>query len=153
MKHIHGYCDSTILTGVNDIEQIANSSFRSSSSLRRVLVKPAANDSMETLISEECSRLIDRANYIVMFGLSFGRTDSMWWDNVSRNLNSNDRRVVIFDYGKDVDIRHNQFLLGEYRETTIKKIIPNLDQSRTSHVFYALNSDMFSSLTNIYQED
>lgn len=100
IKHIHGVVDLNMILGVNDISQISNEVFRTNSYILNALVKPEANRSAGHLLDYDCQRIIQNSKLICLFGLSFGKTDQIWWEMIGKRLLSNDCMVVIFAHFK-----------------------------------------------------
>ena len=99
LYHIHGVLDQTIILGVNDKSQIANEVFAEDDDIKDLLVKPQSNDAIRSLEAVYCQQLISRADVIILYGLSIGETDKLWWNLIGEKLKINkDTKVVIFKY-------------------------------------------------------
>ena len=99
LYHIHGVLDKTIILGVNDKSQIANEDFAEDEDIKDLLVKPQSNDAIRSLEAVYCQQLISRADVIILYGLSIGETDKLWWNLIGEKLKINkDTKVVIFKY-------------------------------------------------------
>lgn len=100
LLHIHGNLDDLIILGVNDVSQIMNESFRNIPELIEEFVKPEVNNGCENMKNETFSRYIREADIIVLFGVSVGITDSIWWQIIGERLdNPKDiLRVVYYPY-------------------------------------------------------
>ena len=153
VKHIHGVCDETILVGLNDASQMVNAKFRDNQRLIRKFIKPKTNETIGELVDVECQNLIRNANIICCFGLSFGKTDSIWWDMIINSLNSDSHRVIVYDYKADLDITNNKWELGDGKEEVCNRIFRNNSHHRLDQILYALNTDMFSGLTPCVKGD
>ena len=62
IKHIHGTIDNTILVGVDNIDQITKMDFRNNYAVQCKVVKPMANYSTESMVDDECLKIIDKIN-------------------------------------------------------------------------------------------
>lgn len=107
IMHLHGSLENMILIGVNDVSQIANEAFRESAELREEFVKPEINNGCENMVNESFSQLIHEAHVIVLFGVSVGKTDSVWWQAIGKRLDSlqDSLKVIYYPYDnlKDTD--------------------------------------------------
>lgn len=95
---VHGALSGTILMGVNDAGQIANELFSKNPDVCDFLVKPLANANIGTGFDFVGSDLIAMADLIVVFGMSIGETDRLWWANVAERMKSPNVRMIIFHY-------------------------------------------------------
>ena len=100
IEHIHGYVDDRPILGVNDIEQISNISLRESQEAIEAFVKPLHNRMLGHTRDEHCSREIQVANLICIFGSSIGETDKKWWKEIGTRLIKN-ARLIVFVRGKN----------------------------------------------------
>lgn len=100
--HVHGKKDSHPIMGVNDISQIKNESLAQDKNFARRIVKPLVNAAHRTLHEKECSDLITASHIIVVYGMSLGETDKLWWNKIIKWLHDEeDRQLVIFVYDKE----------------------------------------------------
>lgn len=100
--HIHGVLGQTIILGVNDETQIANEDFVGDDDIKDLLVKPQSNESMRSSEAIYCRQLVERADVIILYGLSIGETDRYWWELIGRRMLTNhDVRTVVFKYDED----------------------------------------------------
>lgn len=83
--HIHGLTDSPLI-GINDSTQISNEEFRTNLDVIEYLVKPEINSTLGHLIDRRAKEAIKDANLICIYGLSLGKTDSLWWELVGERL-------------------------------------------------------------------
>lgn len=102
--HIHGTLDNTMMTGVNDIDQIANERFREIDEIVDCCVKPAMNYNCKNGMNRFVRDLIKNTNIFVVFGMSIGATDARWWRKVvNRLLSYSDAFLVIVNYDRSYD--------------------------------------------------
>lgn len=102
--HLHGALDDKILVGVNDESQIANESFRSDEFLRASFIKPEINEGCMNSRNDSFSSKINNASIIVLFGVSVGITDNLWWQKIGERMNSKTPPLLLyfpFDPTKD----------------------------------------------------
>lgn len=104
MIHLHGTLDDMILLGVNDSSQIANEGFRSSNLLIEEFVKPEINNGCENMRNERVLSLIREADVIVLFGVSVGVTDSIWWHSIGEVIDNPYRNLHLIYYPFDPNL-------------------------------------------------
>ncbi len=94
--HIHGTLTEGMVLGVNDIEQIYNSSLKENPEFIDIFVKKRMNDNMGQKRTEDAKNMISTSQVICIFGMSIGLTDTMWWQEVMVWLKqSKDHRLII----------------------------------------------------------
>lgn len=100
--HIHGVLGKTIVLGVNDETQIANDDFITDDDIKDLIVKPQSNESMRSSEAIYCRQLVEKADVILLYGLSIGETDRYWWELIGRRMVANrDTKIVVFKYDED----------------------------------------------------
>jgi hypothetical protein len=103
VKHIHGTLDSDMILGVNDLNQIKNTDFRSLEKLR-TYIKPNANEALENNKNSDVLKLLKEADIYCIFGMSLGKTDRKWWIEISRQLiNSHEKKLIIYAHDENCD--------------------------------------------------
>lgn len=145
--HVHGQLGDTIIIGVDNKNQIKNSSFQSSDEIASFLIKADANAAMKNLRHRNCEQLIKTANLIVLFGVSYGETDIRWWRIIGDELNKRKNLGVIsFLYcpGEIPDTRKFKLTTVEGRErkrlySKMGVSVENVDD----RFFIVINSSMF----------
>lgn len=101
LHHIHQtLSNQDIITGVNDDGQIANAELLCDD-CRDLLVKPHILNQLRTLVDEECTRLIDEADLFVLFGVSLGESDSIWWERIGKRMTHSTALLIYFAYDND----------------------------------------------------
>lgn len=79
--HVNGSLSDSIALGVNNIEQIKNESFRSSS-VKNAFVKPHFNTKFDKKRISDAKEIIDKSEVICIYGLELGDSDKMWRDYI-----------------------------------------------------------------------
>lgn len=99
MVYVHGTKKIAPIMGVNDEEQILNKELAGDSRFIRRIVKPLVNQMNRTNYDKDAERLIAQSSIIVIYGMSLGKTDKIWWQRVIEWLKVGDKRhLIIFDY-------------------------------------------------------
>ncbi len=148
--HVHGQLGDTIIIGVDNKEQIQNSSFQSSDEIASFLIKADANAAMKNLRHRNCEQLIKKANLMVLFGVSYGETDIRWWKLIGDELKKRGNLGVIsFLYcpGEIPETRKYKLTAVEKRERQriySKMGIGYPSETVDSRFFISINSSMFS---------
>lgn len=97
----HGSLQGTFLMGVNDPSQIANPSFAANQDICDFLIKPQANQNMGLYFDQFSLDVIGSANLIVVYGMSIGETDRLWWKKVAGALRSPNVRMIIHHHMRE----------------------------------------------------
>lgn len=93
--HIHGQLDSSIIIGVDNVEQIKHREFQDNENIKDCMIKMQSNQVMKTTRHLRCEKLIADANLIVLMGVSLGDTDAHWWELIGKNLVSRKNIAII----------------------------------------------------------
>lgn len=104
LVHIHGTMDQSMIVGVNDETQIANKKLATDKRVQMHLIKPRMNELSQEMRSDEARELIRTSTIIVVFGMSIGATDKLWWKCIAqRMLASSLCQLIIIDYIPELD--------------------------------------------------
>ena len=102
--HIHGTIDNAMMTGVNDIEQISNVKFRVNEDVLDCCIKPLMNENCGNRLNDRVSDIIEKTNVFVVFGMSIGETDKIWWDKIVRRVIENEHcYLLLVNYDNSFD--------------------------------------------------
>ena len=101
VRHIHRLIDQLIL-GVNDVTQVENSILKELPFVQETLIKPSHCSAYGDNNAANCIEYIDKADLIVLYGVSLGKTDKKWWQTLASKMRRDDRtRIIIFWFEKD----------------------------------------------------
>lgn len=150
--HVHGYYDNRMILGLNDASQIDNEELRKLTDATDVLVKADCNHSYGVGHTDTCNSLIDNAQLICCYGLSFGDTDKMWWQRICSNLARRGEVIVIlFSYVPDMPNYANN---GPKRQRKMRQVVDMfltqggfdelIRQRLMSRVLVSLNDPIFN---------
>ena len=150
IEHLHGYINERMILGVNDVSQIKNESFHNVQEIIEAMVKPSCNLASGDTIDKACTRQIESADLICIFGCSIGDTDNTWWELIGNQLRRT-VKLLIFTRGSEISRRRPYKRLPHERQ--IKKYFldkTNLTDSEkesfSKNIFIGLNTDMFSHM-------
>lgn len=147
--HIHGHLEKepAILVGVNDPSQIHNEKFRTDQSILDLIVKPETNKMFGNGKINQAKTLINQSQVFVLFGVSMGETDNMWWELIGKSLLSKDVRLIWFVY--ESPGLENLLLIGEKKRRLIRKFCKaakiaedNMDKIMPK-IYIGYNRDIF----------
>ena len=93
---IHGSLQGTIVMGVNDAGQIANDVFAKNQDVCDALVKPQTNSVIGLGFDVLSAEMISVADLIIVYGMSIGETDRVWWQRVAERMASPNVRMIVF---------------------------------------------------------
>lgn len=125
--HIHGTLDFAMIMGVNDSDQIRNEAFHNNPNICDVLVKPQSNEAIRSNNVVICEKLIAEADLIVIFGMSIGETDKLWWQLIGATLLRKNAKLIIFEHlDKPIDFTRAQ-KIGAKRKEVINRFISKIN--------------------------
>ena len=147
INHIHGYTDSRMVMGVNDISQISNEHFKDNLDIIEAMVKPESNKTMDHTLDKKCENLVISADIICIFGCSLGYTDKFWWEVIAKKL-LRGSLLIIFDHGDPIKERQS-YKIGRRKRNVkdnflSKTDLSDLDKGKISDkIFIGVNADIF----------
>ena len=101
--HIHQQLNELgIILGVNDENQIQNKSLSIHPDIKATMIKPYINSEYVSGTDKECKQAIDRANMVILFGVSLGATDRMWWNYLGEQVAAYPKRIIYCPYEEDI---------------------------------------------------
>jgi len=153
IHHIHGYLESRMIMGVNDVSQIENKIFHDNLDITEALVKHKCNEACGHTVDKQCEQLIESSQLLCIFGSSLGDTDKLWWDLIAKRLVKGELKLIIFEKVADIPSRQ------EYKKERIRREKKNNFLNKTTlteaekeiaqeHIFIGVNTNLF---TNIYK--
>lgn len=150
--HVHGYHDNRMVMGVNDVSQIDNEEVRKLTYTTDALVKPNNNHIYGVTHTDRCESLIQNAQLICIYGLSFGDTDKMWWQKICTELNNRpELMVLIFWYKKDFPNYANSGHKLQYEMNMVKdmflaqgSVFDSERQKFMNRVYVKINGSIFN---------
>lgn len=152
--HVHGTLDddNAIIMGVDNELQIANEFFRPNDNIKDFLVKNQSNLSMKYNRSKLCEDLIQKANVIILYGVSLGETDRRWWKMIGEQFNiRNDLLIIHFIYSTDASGRARKQLTGRTERQQKNKLMQKMGfinkevwpDNTDERLFFVVNSTIF----------
>ena len=150
--HVHGYYNQRMIMGVNDASQIDNEKLRNQPYIIDALVKSRNNHTYGASHTEKCNALIQSAQLICIYGLSFGDTDKMWWERICKELqHRGDLIILIFWYIKDFpDFSNSGHKFKRIIDQIIDKFLAQgriADSARSNignRIYVTINSSIFN---------
>lgn len=100
--HVHGTLSNNVLLGVNDLSQL-----KGTEDVKKLLalymLKPEMNTALGRQAVNQVKEIVSASQYIIVYGMSLGETDLMWWKYLSEWLKENQsRRLVLHVYDQDI---------------------------------------------------
>lgn len=114
LEHVHGKLGDTPVLGLNDESQIKNDELTLSEDAMEVCIKPKHSNAIGQMVDSRCAQIVRTADLIILFGLSIGETDKIWWERIGQRLQEG-CLLFIFVYSKEFDVptsqivKHNRF--------------------------------------------
>ncbi len=97
--HVHGALSTrhTRLFGVNMASQITDAALSAAS--RRLLVKSDVDRMAGCGLERAAKHMIDESDTVIIFGMSLGETDKLWWEYLVQYLKYNENhRICLIPY-------------------------------------------------------
>ena len=139
-----------MIMGVNDISQLHNEDYKTRTDICDILVKPQSNNAIRSNNDINSKRLIQKADIIIVFGMSLGATDKLWWDLIGTKITSSKSKLILFEHiDQPINFRRGH-RLGIMREEVIKKFTAHLNSSDISlrkieeNTYVNFSTDFFS---------
>ena len=150
LLHIHGTLSGSPLIGVDNVNQIANKELAANEDIRELLLKPNANVAIKSGIDNRCKELIRSANLIVLFGVSLGETDLIWWKEVGARVKKG-AKVIILHHNAGLGIDHHENLVARYerrvRNDFVKKAsLEGTEKDWRNGIFVTFNRTFLSDV-------
>lgn len=143
----HSLSDNQILLGVNDESQVQSSEFRDNPDVLDLLLKPRTNNMMGLNIDGYCKRLISYSSFFVLFGVSLGDTDKLWWQTLGHRFVTADCRILYFVHAEDLDPDyelHQGKIKRYYKRKLFKAMnIENRYNNLSDRVFIGYGTNIF----------
>lgn len=98
--HIHGKLNDDVVMGIDNIEQVQNTSYVLSRKGKRAFIKSYFNEQYDPKRLEDAENVILDSNVICAFGMSLGESD-LRWRNLLLEWMSNDSNAHLFVYQYD----------------------------------------------------
>lgn len=144
--HVHGTLNTQIIMGVNDENQLDLSGGTTlTEALRWELIKPALNLDSGSNFDFPAKKAISDSDIIAIYGVSYGDTDTLWWEELVNWLRQNSgHKLVAFIRDKP-----NQFVpeLGWteliYEKNKRREILRKLRVEESSPDFEALIEQIY----------
>ena len=149
--HIHSQLgvDPAILVGVNDPSQIHNEKFRVDHNVLDIFVKPETNKMFGNGKINQAKRIIGSSRIFVLYGVSLGETDKMWWRLLGNTMLTNNAHLMWFVYENPKEI--NPLLIGQKKRALIKQfcdmagIADNMRAKISALLHIGYNTSIFST--------
>ena len=129
--HIHMTLKDGLLMGVNDESQISNRYFQSSYPVKSTIVKPFINREFDDGIDSKCRKMINDADAILLFGVSLGKTDAVWWHCIGNAMYAHQKILVYCPYDLEGHLQQKTQILRKNHELSMKARValepPNMD--------------------------
>ena len=150
--HVHGYHNSRMVFGVNDLSQIGNEELRKSTYIKDALVKSSNNHTYGDNHTNTCKDLIKDAQLICCYGLSFGDTDKMWWEKVCEAMmNNGDIITVLFSHSdRIIDFANSGHKIERLKRRIKDQFLSKgglkepAKQSVSERIFVSINNPIFN---------
>lgn len=149
--HVHGRLNESIIIGVDNETQIGNIDFRTNQDVKDLLIKKESNEAMKEIRHRTCQSYIDKANIIILYGVSLGITDECWWKLIGDNLRTRRNLIIIQhlyvpNFIKPTQKQKIGKLEREHRQEIMHRMNirqEELTEDIVNRLFFTLNSNIF----------
>lgn len=145
--HVHGSLSSSIIMGVNDRGQILlRNGVKLTNQLERQIVKPVISRDIGHIWDGPAIRTIEKSDVIVIYGVSFGATDNIWWEAIRKWLKDDtSHKIVAFVKTKENQIdRRIAFQTLNYENEETPKILRKLGFPTIDTTWNRLSNQIFT---------
>lgn len=96
--HVHGALSAgnSLLFGVDNLLQVEDKGLADATKV--ALVKPSLDRMSGCGLTRTAMRMIDESDTVVIFGLSMGGSDQLWWDYLFDYIRNGDHRLCLMQY-------------------------------------------------------
>lgn len=158
--YIHKNLKKGMILGGNDISDIDNNDFKNIKDIREEFLKSenrqALGDESEF---EKFKDLIKASDIILCYGLSFGKTDAIYWESLISNILETDKRIIFCIFEENLSLveecKYSFWKYKKQKRLFLKKFIENTfnykddekDKELIDKIFnnveFIINSDIF----------
>lgn len=152
--HVHGIHGKAMAMGVNDETQIDNKAFSKIDEVRDRLIKPEINGKIYNAEAFYCNDIIRMSDVIILFGMSIGKTDKIWWSKIGEWLKSDQKhQLLIFSFRPELSETVPGQYIGGVREAQNSFLqnteLPSKDSEKIRpQIHVVINYPLFGS--NLY---
>lgn len=100
VNHIHGELPGPIIMGINDDTQLLNEKWKNNRWFADRYIKSQNNIREGTMRDSRAKSQIENSTIICLYGMSLGKTDKLWWENIGKWLLEQDHQLIIYAYNK-----------------------------------------------------
>ncbi|WP_185160641.1 AbiH family protein [Mammaliicoccus sciuri] len=92
--HVHRTLKTGTLLGVNDVSQIANPDIFEANDIRDI-IKPEMQSYDDSTIVKAIDKKIENTQIYVVYGMSMGATDNIWWEKIANQVIKYNKYLII----------------------------------------------------------
>lgn len=145
--HVHGSLDSQIIMGVNEEQQLdCSGGIAPQDRLIRMLVKPILNAESGHNWDVPAKSEISSSDIIYIYGVSFGETDKLWWNEIRQWLShDSNHKLVVFNHCNDENAYRPALPWSEknYEEDKQREILIKLGVLESDPEFETLRGQLY----------
>ena len=100
--YVHGNIGQGVKLGVDRTEQITNEEFRKNEEVASACVKTVMHEIEGSNRQERIQSLINDSSILCVFGMSLGLTDQTWWKLIAKQLQNNQKAILMLFEREDL---------------------------------------------------
>ncbi len=162
LVHVHGTTTDNMILGVNDISQLKNPALFDNVSRRYMesMIKPESNHSNGAEADAKCLDIIQRSSIFVVYGMSLGDTDRIWWQRIINQLafdptsqafiycfDAPSRRLLNREFLIYSDQKIQQFL-AHHSHPSLEAAPPSFDPEDLARRIHILDNSLFKEISD-----
>ena len=154
--HPHGNAEISTTIGVNDETQLLG--YKEGESVleeetAKYLIKPRKTEYGQDSQYEDALERISMADIIIIYGMSFGETDKVWWEAIEKRLLEYKNSIaIVFSY-QTLRRRHDS-QVENVRKEVISKLCSSSENMATigNRIIVECSKDLFSHIKSKTEE-
>ncbi|MBE9488030.1 MAG: bacteriophage abortive infection AbiH family protein [Bacteroidetes bacterium] len=150
LNHIHGTVKDRMILGVSDKFQIKNKDLVEDTNMHNSFIKPIINEISDENVDLECYNILNKSDYICIFGLSLGDSDRIYWEKIGEKLKIGDCKCCVFFKGdkeiKKIFPKYKFRNDNEIKDLFLSKtdLTDGEKEEVRERIFISYNSDIFN---------
>jgi len=157
--HVHGTTKRNMVLGVNDVSQIKNMKLFEGYDEEYLdqIIKIKTNEMNEEGTDRKANNILERSDFIYIYGMALGETDALWWKRVGTLLQKKPRLHVVIHCH---DAPRGELLALDrkrFERQTKKRFLDfsgfnDEEKKKLNKRIHIDRFDIFDSLTNVVKD-
>lgn len=141
--YVHGTYDNSVILGLDNLSQLNTEIFNQFQ--LDGLTKFSLIEGTRDLRLDRAKRIILNSNIIIIFGMSFGETDTSWWKEIGNWILKNENNyLILHSFEKNYSTRHPNKVMMTRRKIEDKFLVymdvEEVKEKLREQIFVIINS-------------